>query len=172
MYEGMDNRNDGLMNAFNWRLDNQPGIVGHSGMIDILERTVKKHSNTTFIACHFANLDYDLARLGQLLDGHPNLFADISARYAETAPIPRFVSQFYAKYRNRLLYGTDMGFDKSMYRVTFRILETLDEHFYEREMFSYHWSLNGFGFPDEILQKVYRTNAEKLLTSRGVPVRA
>ena len=34
-------------------------------MIDILERTVQKHSNTTFIACHFANLDYDLERLGQ-----------------------------------------------------------------------------------------------------------
>ena len=64
MYAAMDNTNDGLMNAFEWRLDNQPGIVGHSGMIDILERTVKKHSNTTFIACHFANLDYDLARLG------------------------------------------------------------------------------------------------------------
>ena len=172
MYEAMDNHNDGLMNAFNWRLDNQPGIVGHSGMIDILERTVKKHSSTTFIACHFANLDYDLARLGQLLERHPNLFADISARYAETAPIPRFVSQFYAKHGNRLLYGTDMGFDKSMYRVTFRILETLDEHFYDTEMFSYHWSLNGFGLPDEILQKVYRTNAEKILTSRGVPVRA
>jgi hypothetical protein len=31
-----------------------------------------------------------------------------------------------------------------MYRVTFRILETLDEHFYETDMFSYHWSLNGF----------------------------
>jgi uncharacterized protein len=172
MYEAMDNHNDGLMNAFEWRLDNQPGIVGHSGMIDILERTVKKHSSTTFIACHFANLDYDLARLGQLLERHPNLFADISARYAETAPIPRFASQFYAKYGDRLLYGTDMGFDKSMYRVTFRILETWDEHFYETEMFSYHWSLNGFGLPDEILQKVYRTNAEKLLTSRGVPVRA
>ena len=64
MYQPMDNQNDGLMNAFHWRLDNQPGIVGHSGMIDILERTVKKHSGTTFIACHFANLDYDLARLG------------------------------------------------------------------------------------------------------------
>ena len=171
MYEAMDNQNDGLMNAFNWRLDNQPGIVGHSGMIDILERTVKKHSSTTFIACHFANLDYDLARLGQLLERHPNLYADISARYAETAPIPRFTSQFYAKYSNRLLYGTDMGFEKSMYRVTFRILETLNEHFYETEMFSYHWSLNGFGLSDEILQKVYRANAEKILTSRE-PVRA
>ena len=172
MYEAMDIHNDGLMNAFEWRLDNQHGIVGHSGMIDILERTVTKHSSTTFIACHFANLDYDLARLGQLLERHPNLFADISARYAETAPIPRFTSQFYAKYANRLLYGTDMGFDKSMYRVTFRILETLDEHFYQTDLFGYHWSLNGFGLPDELLQKVYRANAEKLLTSRGVPVRA
>ena len=172
MYEAMDNKNDGLMNAFHWRLDNQPDIVGHSGMIDILERTLKKHSSTTFIACHFANLDYDLARLGQVLERHPNLFADISARYAETAPIPRFVSQFYAKYADRVLYGTDMGFDKSMYRVTFRILETLDEHFYETGMFSYHWSLNGFGLPDEILQKVYRRNAEKILTSRGTRLHA
>jgi uncharacterized protein len=171
MYEPMDNQNDGLMNAFHWRLDNQPGIVGHSGMIDILERTVKKHSGTTFIACHFANLDYDLARLGQILERHHNLYADISARYAETAPIPRFVSQFYAKYADRLLYGTDMGFDKPMYRVTFRILETLDEHFYERDMFSYHWSLNGFGLSDEILRKLYHTNAEKLLSSRGTEAR-
>jgi uncharacterized protein len=34
-------------------------------------------------------------------------------------------------------------------------------------MFGYHWSLNGFGLPDETLQKVYRTNAEKILNSRG-----
>jgi uncharacterized protein len=170
MYEPMDNTNDGLMNAFHWRLDNQPDIVGHSGMIDILERTVKKHSNTTFMACHFANLDYDLVRLGQVLERHPNLYADISARYAETAPIPRFAAKFYAKYADRLLYGTDMGFEKEMYRVTFRVLETWDEHFYEHEMFGYHWSLNGFGLPDEILRKVYRTNAEKILNSRGSPV--
>ncbi len=167
MYEPMDKMNDGLMNAFHWRLDNQPDIVGHSGMIDILERTVKKHSHTTFMACHFANLSYDLARLGQVLERHPNLYADIAARYAETAPIPRFAAKFYAKYADRLLYGTDMGFDKEMYRVTFRILETWDEHFYEPEMFSYHWSLNGLGLTDEILRKVYRTNAEKILNSRG-----
>jgi hypothetical protein len=171
MYEPMDNTNDGLMNAFHWRLDNQPGIVGHSGMIDILERTVKKHSNTTFIACHFANLDYDLARLGQVLERHSNLFADISARYAETAPIPRFAARFYAKYADRLVYGTDMGSEKEMYRVTFRILETSDEHFYEHGMFGYHWSLNGFGLPDGVLRKVYRANAEKILNSRRTRVR-
>jgi uncharacterized protein len=166
MYQPMDNTNDGLMNAYTWRLDNQPGIVGLSGMVDILERTVKKHGNTTFIACHFANLDYDLARLGEVLDAHPNLYADIAARYAETAPIPRFTAKFYEQHADRLVYGTDMGFDKPMYRITFRVLETSDEHFYETEQFGYHWSLNGFGLSDEILRKVYRDNAERLLDSR------
>jgi len=163
MYQKMDKHNDGLMNAHYWRLDNQPGIVDLSGMIDLLERTLARHRNTTFVACHFANLDYDLARLGEVLDRNPNLHADISARYAETAPIPRFAAQFYQKYADRLVYGTDMGFDQPMYRITFRILESWDEHFYETEQFSYHWSLNGLGLSDSILKQVYRDNAAKLL---------
>jgi predicted TIM-barrel fold metal-dependent hydrolase len=168
MYQKMDRHNDGLMNAYEWRLDNQSGIVGLSGMVDILERTLQRHRNTTFIACHFANLDYDLGRLGEVLDRNPNLYADISARYAETAPIPRFAAQFYAKHANRLVYGTDMGVDKAMYRVTFRILESLDEHFYEIDQFSYHWSLNGFGLDDATLKQVYHDNAARLLAARKV----
>jgi predicted TIM-barrel fold metal-dependent hydrolase len=166
MYQKMDRHNDGLMNAYEWRLDNQPGIVDLSGMVDIFERTLARHRNTTFIACHFMNLDYDLARLGEVLERNPNLYADISARYAETGPIPRFASQFYAKHSARLLYGTDMGVDKAMYGVTFRILESLDEHFYEIEQFGYHWSLNGFGLSDEILKQLYRDNAAMLLAGR------
>ena len=167
MYQKMDRHNDGLMNAYEWRLDNQPNIVGLSGMVDILERTVARHPNTTFIACHFANLDYDLARLGEVLERNPNLYADISARYAETAPIPRFAAAFYEKHADRLVYGTDMGFGKAMYRITFRILESLDEHFYEIDQFSYHWSLNGFGLSDAILKQVYHDNAAKLLAARA-----
>jgi len=165
MYQKMDRHNDGLMNAYEWRLDNQPGIVGLSGMVDILERTLARHRKTTFIACHFANLDYDLARLGEVLERNPNLYADISARYAETGPIPRFAAQFYAKHADRLVYGTDMGMDTAMYRVTFRIMESQDEHFYEIDQFDYHWALNGFGLNDGTLKKVYRENALRLLKS-------
>ena len=166
MYQRMDETNDGLMNAFHWRLDNKPNIVSLPGMIDILERTVTRHRRTTFIACHFANLDYDLARLGELLESNSNLYADISARYAETAPIPRFAAKFYEKHAARLVYGTDMGYDKPMYRVTFRILESLDEHFYENEQFGYHWSLSGFGLSDETLKQVYFANATALLAAQ------
>ncbi len=163
MYEPMDARNDGLMNAYTWRLDNQPGIVGHTGMIDILERAVKRHPNTTFIACHFANCSYDLSRLGKLFDECPNLYADISARYAETAAIPRFTAKFYETYQDRLVYGTDMTFSPALYRLTFRILESADEHFYDWDHFSYHWPLHGLALGDPVLEKVYRTNALRIL---------
>ena len=56
---------------------------------------------------------------------------------------------FYEKYQDRLLYGTDMGLDTSMYRITFRVLETNDEHFYETGQFGYHWAMNGFGLSKE-----------------------
>lgn len=166
MYQPMDKHNDGLMNAFEWRLDNQPNIVKLAGMVDILERTAARHRNTTFVACHFANLDYDLNHLGEVFERNPNIYADISARYAETAPIPRFAAQFYSKHADRLVYGTDMGFEQSMYQVTFRILESQDEHFYATEQFSYHWPLYGLGLGDEVLQQVYHDNAAKLLAAR------
>lgn len=61
MYEPMNNTNDGLMNAFDWRLDNKPGLMGHRDLLASLDSAVKKHPKTIFIAAHFANLDYDLA---------------------------------------------------------------------------------------------------------------
>ena len=51
-----------------------------------------------------------------------------------------------------------MGFDPPMYRVTFRILESLDEHFYS-DRFSYHWSYSGLGLEPALLERLYRANA-------------
>ena len=167
MYLPMDATNDGLMNAYKWRLDNQPGIVGHEGMVNILERAVKRHPNTTFVACHFANCSYDLDKLGRLFDKYPNLYADISARYAETAAVPRAAARFYEKYQDRLVYGTDMRFNMRMYRLTFRILESEDEHFYALDTFGYHWPLYGFGLDDKVLKHVYRDNALKIIKGKA-----
>jgi predicted TIM-barrel fold metal-dependent hydrolase len=85
------------------------------------------------------------------------LYADNSARYAETACIPRFTSQFYQKHSDRIVYGTDMGYTQEMFSNTFRILESSDEHFYASS--SYHWHLAGLALPDAVLRKVYRENA-------------
>ena len=57
------------------------------------------------------------------------------------------------------MYGTDMDPQPEMYRVTFRILETEDEHFYPAYFSKYHWPMHALGLPDEVLKKVYRDNA-------------
>lgn len=164
MYEKTDSTNDGLMNAQKWQIDmNKPGIIGFDALIQSLENTVKDNPKTTFIACHFANLIHNITRLGEMFDKYPNLYADISARFAESAAIPRTMQAFYEKYQDRLMYGTDYGMDTSMYRNSFRILETNDEHFYDFSLFNYHWALSGFGLQRKVLKKLYHDNAVRIL---------
>lgn len=164
MYLPMDSTNDGLMNGYEWRIDlTKKGILNHGQLIQTLENVVRDNPNTTFIACHLANCEYDLSILGRILDKYPNLYAEFGARYAETAPIPKYMNAFCEKYQDRLLYGTDMGFSPHMYSTTFRILESNDEHFYEIGLFNYHWPLYGFGLKDQVLKKIYRDNALKIL---------
>ncbi len=161
-YEKLDASNDGLMEAQRWFIDmTKPGIIGYEDLLKTLENAVKNNPKTTFIAAHFANLSFDLTRLGILFDKYPNFYADISARFEMTANIPRFAKAFYEKYQDRLLYGTDMGARANMYRSTFRVLESLDEHFYEYR--SYKWAQSGLGLPEEILKKIYHDNAAKII---------
>lgn len=164
MYEKTDSTNDGLMNAATWHVDmNKPNKLDHDALIKTLEHAVKENPKTTFIACHLANTCSALQQLGDLLDKYPNLYADIAARYAELAPVPRYAAAFITKYRDRLVYGTDMGYDEAMYKTTFRILESADEHFYETDMFTYHWALYGLNLSKEVLEKLYYKNAERIL---------
>lgn len=138
MYETVDSTNDGLMNAATWHVDmSKAGILNHDQLVATLEHAVRDNPATTFIACHLANTCSNLSQLGRLFDKYKNLYADIAARYGELAPIPRYVHQFLEKYSDRIVYGTDMGTEKSMYHTTFRILESADEHFYEHDRFSY-----------------------------------
>ncbi|HUS02814.1 MAG TPA: amidohydrolase family protein [Chitinophagaceae bacterium] len=164
MYENADSTNDGLMNAAEWKVDmSKKEILDHDQLVATLEHAVRDNPKTIFIACHLANCCSDLTKLARLFDAYPNLYADIAARYGEIAPIPRFVHAFMEKYANRIVYGTDMGIAKDMYQLTFRILETADEHFYEQKRLNYHWPLHGLYLTNSTLKKIYNGNAKKIL---------
>src|SRR4029078_11638634 len=138
-------------------------LLSHDQLIGTLENAVRDNPKTTFIACHLANTCSDRSQLGSIFDKYPNLYADIAARYGEISPIPRFVHAFFEKYADRIVYGTDMGPVKKMYQVTFRILESADEHFYEHDMFGYHWPLYGLALTNQTLKKIYSENGKKLI---------
>jgi len=139
------------------------GILDHDQLVATLEHAVRDNPRTRFIACHLANCNSNLGKLGRLFDAYPNLYADVAARYGEFSPIPRFAKAFMEKYANRIVYGTDMGNEPSMYRITFRILESADEHFYEHERFSYHWPLHGLDLDKATLKKIYTDNARRIM---------
>jgi uncharacterized protein len=167
MYLPSDSTNDGLMNAATWKVDTtKEGTLSHDELINTLENAVRDNPKTIFIACHLANTCADLGQLGQLFDRYPNLYADIAARYGELAPVPRHVRRFLEKYSDRIVYGTDMGTSKDMYRFTFRILETADEHFYEHGRIDYHWPLHGLHLSEATLKKIYSGNGKRILSRR------
>jgi uncharacterized protein len=166
MYQPMDSTNDGLINASVWKVNQQAGLKNHDELIATLNNAVRDNPETIFIACHFANSESDLSVIGNLLKKYKNVYADIAARYGETTSIPRYMKAFYEQHQEKLLYGTDMGMDSAMYLTTFRILESADEHFYETELFHYHWACNGFDLEENILSKVYYSNAEKILSRK------
>jgi len=124
---------------------------------------VARHSKTAIIACHLANCCADLTKVAQLLDRYSNLSIDIGARFAELAPIPRTVARFFTKYQDRILYGTDNTPHAEMYRASFRLLESDDEHFYPAYFSQYHWAHHGFALPDAVLKKIYHDNAQRIL---------
>lgn len=169
MYLPADSTNDGLMNAATWKIDlTKKGILDHDQLVATLENAVKNNPKTIFIACHLANCCADLSKLARLFDKYPNLYADIAARFGEFSPVPRYTHAFMEKYQDRILYGVDVDgsnlkYEKEMYKTTFRILETADEHFYRHDLFDYHWPLYGLSLSDKTLKKIYNENLRKLM---------
>ena len=110
----------------------------------------------------------DLAYVGQLLDVNPNLFVDIGARTAELGRQPYTSREFFLKYADRIVFGTDLVPDLEMYRLHFRFLETRDEYFDYPSHASRQgrWQIYGIDLPDDVLKKLYRENALRLLEAR------
>ena len=134
-------------------------------LLDQLHRVIAKHSATTFINTHFGNNAEDLASVAEKLDKYPNMYVDIDARISELGRQPYSARKFFLKYQDRILFGTDTTPRRDAYRIYYRFLETDDESFDCSA--SHHlqgfWNIYGIFLPDEVLEKVYRKNAERIL---------
>ncbi len=123
------------------------------------DRMLAKHPKTTFIFCHLSNIGNNTAALAKTLDHYPNLYLDIAARDYEIGRQPHTARAFLNRYRNRVMFGTDMGREKSMYEGWWRLLETADEYIPGRIWWPYY----GLQLGDETLKSLYRETALKLL---------
>ncbi len=131
-------------------------------LMDEQHAIFKKHRNTTFIAAHFGWFPNDLARLGQLLDGLPNVVVEFGAVIAELGRQPIMARNFFTRYQDRILFGKDSWVPEE-YKTYFRVLETADEYFPYHKKYHAFWSMYGLGLSEDILKKVYYKNALRII---------
>jgi Amidohydrolase len=134
-------------------------------LLDQRDRVIARHPKTTFVAAHVAESGENLARATRLLETWPNVCVDISARASELGRQPYAARAFFLRFADRILFGTDLLPEESMYRLYFRFLETADEYFEYPSHASRQgrWNIYGLHLPDDVLKKVYRENALRLL---------
>ena len=146
-----------------WSFYDSP--VSKASLLEQRNRVIARHPETTFVCAHLAESSEDLGNVAKLLDRSPNLYVDFSARIAELGRQPYSAREFMVKYADRILFGTDLIPDIDMYRLYFRFLETADQYFEYPSHASRQgrWNIYGIFLPEDVLRKVYRENALKLL---------
>ncbi len=134
-------------------------------LLEQRDRVFARHPRTTFIAAHVAESGENLERAAAMLEAHANVLIDISARASELGRQPYSARDFFLRFQDRILFGTDLPPDISMYRLYYRFLETADEYFEYPTHASRQgrWNIYGLKLPDDVLRKVYRENALRLL---------
>jgi len=139
-------------------------------------RVIARHRKTTFVCLHVANHPENLDEVSGWLDDFPNMHVEMAARLGELGRQPRRAREFFDKYQDRIMFGTDatpsvagtpqQDLKPDMYQLYFRWLETLDEYFNyapSKKPPQGRWEIYGIGLPDGILKKVYHDNAARML---------
>ncbi|MBA3945606.1 MAG: amidohydrolase family protein [Herpetosiphonaceae bacterium] len=141
-------------------------------ILNQLANLVARHPQTTFIGAHMGCYAENLQWVGELLDRCPNFYVDIAARLGELGRQPYTMRRFCLKYADRILFGTDVPASVEAYRRHYRFLETDDEYFsYDGNALSGQgrWRIYGLYLPNDVLQKIYYRNAERVLLKRVSP---
>ncbi len=153
------------------------------------ERLVSRHPNTTFLFIHLGMAE-DIAYMERILDGHPNVYVDTSARVPEFGrhPVDQ-LQRFFTKFQDRILFGTDLaispghwqlgsvsetpvGPDEAVkfYQAHFRFFESDEKNIDHPTPIQGRWKVNAIHLPHQVLRKLYYDNAEKLIFARKVTI--
>ncbi len=150
-----------------------PKYPSYEDQINARDNMVKQHPKLRFVGAHLGSLEWNVDSLAMRLDEYPNMAVDMAARIShlqyQTAKNWQKVHDFMVKYQDRLLYATDLGAE-----VTSNPAET-SKHAHETHLSDWQYfvtndtmhvrdfdgSFKGLQLPKEVIDKIYRTNAEK-----------
>jgi hypothetical protein len=150
-----------------------PGITTYEEQIAARDHMLRKHLDLRFVGAHLGSLEWSLDELAKRFDEFPNMAVDMAERVShfELDAINDWqkTHDFFIKYQDRLIYGTDIIVDdktdsaqmrKTAHdtRLTHWKFFTSDERL---ESSSVDGAFKGLKLPREVVDKIYFKNAEK-----------
>ena len=157
-------------------------------VFDEFVRVVERHPGVQFLGVHFGNDAEDPAEVSRLLDRLPNLWVDTAGRIPELGRRAEAARAAILAHPDRVLFGTDLqwiegpevkavilgagppaadpGELRRFFLGTYRFLETRDRAIPSPTPIQGRWDVDGMKLPRQVLEQVYRRNAERLLGFR------
>jgi predicted TIM-barrel fold metal-dependent hydrolase len=161
-----------------------PNEPSYEMLMAARDRFVAFHPKMSFVGAHMASLEWSVDRLAVFLDRFPNANVDIAARMTQiqyqSNQDHRKVRDFFVKYQDRLMYGTDIAdnppnpahakedpptsasaFETDVdrtWRSDWRYLATpLTQHVDDLKA-----DVKGLDLPREVIDKLYYGNAKRI----------
>ena len=151
-----------------------PEMPGYEDLMGARDRFVAAHPQLQVVGAHMASLEYDVDRLGAFLDRYPNATVDLAARMSQvqyqSVRDRERVRNFFIRYQDRLLYGTDLTQDPAgdpaefrrsahaAWESDWRYLATGES----QRVDMIDADVPGLALPREVIDKVYYGNAVRV----------
>lgn len=150
-----------------------PENPSYQDQINARDNMLKKHPHLRFVGAHLGSLEWNVDELAKRFDQFPNMAVDMAARipHLQVQSVKNWqkVHDFMIKYQDRLIYATDHGVDaKSKFMEVNKEVHGVrmsDWKFFVTDeamtVPDFTDTFKGLKLPKEVIDKIYRTNAEK-----------
>jgi Amidohydrolase len=163
-----------------------PEMPSYEQQMEARNRMLANQPGLQFVGMHMASLEWNVDELAKFLDQFPTAMVDVAARIGQLQYQSNLnrekVQAFFARYQDRLMYGTDLA----------QAPDQSDQEFIKeaQTIWLQHWRyfntadsfkvaelddrVRGLALPKAVIDKLYRTNVQRLYprawhsTSKGL----
>lgn len=151
-----------------------PSYPSYEQQIAARDHMLEKHPQLQFVGAHLGSLEWNTDTLAMHLDKFPNMAVDMAARISSLQFLAskdwQKVHDFFIRYQDRLIYGTDRSAEPTS-KTPAEVAKFIHDAWLEDWVFfttsdtlhssSFEGSFTGLRLPKTVIDKIYRTNAEK-----------
>lgn len=156
-----------------------PEMPSYQDLMARRDAMVARNPNLKVVGAHMASLEWNVDEAAKFLDAHPNAVIELAARMAQiqyqSVRDHQKVRDFFVKYQDRILYGTDLtlnpGEDAQAFRQSAHDVWSSDWTYLatgnSQRVDDIDAEAKGLALPRSVIDKIYSANARRVFFSRS-----